>query len=575
MSAKDTLSSKQSRQLIMCGLFLLATSLGPRSAAASVSVTATKDCLLSPCTVTEAQFTILTSQTIQWTASYTGTSTQGHSFYISDDPTDPTKIPLTTSAGASGSHLLAAGTYSISIRLATMGPGTYTITYNPSSSGDPHITTTNGMHYDFQGAGEFVLLRQPDGPEIQVRQTPLTTTIDPGPDPYDGLATCVSLNTAVAARVGEHRVTYEPNLSGVPDPSGLQLRVDGVLTTLGPSGLDLGRRGRITKTADPGGLRIDFPNGSGLFVTPGWWADQSRWYLNLDIIPSRAAAGIVGAIAADSWLPALPDGTSMGAMPSLLHDRYVGLYHKFADAWRVTDRSSLFDYAPGTSTDTFTTGNWPPEQPPCVIRGTQPVEPASEPFAKQACRGVVGESPYDNCVFDVMVTGNPGFAATYLLSQDLVARPSAAQGPNKLAGFLDFGAGIPSRTFSSSFNTGLSFNAGLEYPIASRVSAEGIFGYHRFPGSMGGHGNLGELSANAKVDLLPRPNRLRPFVDGGIGVYKLSPGSSSFGANLGGGVLYEATPRFGVQGLYNFRTVNTPGSATRFSTLQGGIWFVL
>ena len=46
---------------------------------------------------------------------------------------------------------------------------------------------------------------------------------------------------AVAARVGKHRVTYEPNLSGVPDPSGLQLRVDGTLTTLteGPAGKPL------------------------------------------------------------------------------------------------------------------------------------------------------------------------------------------------------------------------------------------------------------------------------------------------------------------------------------------------
>ena len=34
-------------------------------------------------------------------------------------------------------------------------------------------------------------------------------------------------------------------------------------------------------------------------------------------------------------------------MPASLGARYDTLYEKFADAWRVTDRDSLFDYAPG------------------------------------------------------------------------------------------------------------------------------------------------------------------------------------------------------------------------------------
>jgi hypothetical protein len=295
--------------------------------------------------------------------------------------------------------------------------------------GDPHITTINGVHYDFQGAGEFISLRDPDGLEIQTRQAPIATTFNPGPDAHDGLATCVSLNTAVAARVGKHRITYEPNLSGVPDPSGLQLRVDGLLTTLGPAGHDLGDGGRVVQTAAPGGLQIDFPDQSALMVTPGWWVDQSKWYLNVDL--SRAPAtdgtgaetgtfltgGIAGPIPPGSWLPALPNGTSMGAMPGPLHDRYVDLYQKFADAWRVTDKNSLFDYAPGTSTETFTMRNWPLEKPPCILPETKPVSPASRLVAEEACRPVRGENTHNNCVFDVMVTGNPGFARTYVAGQ--------------------------------------------------------------------------------------------------------------------------------------------------------------
>ncbi len=293
--------------------------------------------------------------------------------------------------------------------------------------GDPHITTANGIPYDFQSAGEFVSLRDSDGLEIQTRQTPVPTASVVGPNAHTGLTTCVSLNTAVAARVSKHRVSYEPNLSGVPDPSGLQLRVDGVLKTLSPTGLDLGDGGRIVNTAAPGGLEVDFPDETALFVTPSWWPSQSKWYLNVDI--SRPATtggaepgsfptgGIAGAITPDSWLPALPDGSSMGPMPGPLHDRFVDLYQKFADAWRVTDKSSLFDYASGTSTDTFTMSNWPPENPPCTIPHTKPARPASRLIALRACRPIRDENTHANCVFDVIVTGNPGFAKTYLLSQ--------------------------------------------------------------------------------------------------------------------------------------------------------------
>ena len=284
------------------------------------------------------------------------------------------------------------------------------------NDGDPHLTTVDGRRYDFQGAGEFVTLRDADGLEIQTRQSPIPTTFFPGPG-VDGLATCVSLNTAVAARVGKHRVTYEPNLNGQPDPSGMQLRVDGVLKTLGPAGLNLGGGGRIAKTSSAGGLEIDFPDETALSVTPGWWSTVGTWFLNVDVHHTPALEGIMGAIPANSWLPALPDGSSMGPMPGPLHDHYIELYGKFANAWRVTDKTSLFDYAPGTSTDTFTIKEWPLEKPPCVLPKMKPVEPASALVAERACRTITDENLHKNCVFDVMVTGNIGFAKVYQVTQ--------------------------------------------------------------------------------------------------------------------------------------------------------------
>src|SRR6185312_14867694 len=288
-----------------------------------------------------------------------------------------------------------------------------------ANEGDPHITTVDGIHYDFQSAGEFVALRDASGLQIQTRQTPVATA-PPIANAYTGLATCVSLNTAVAARVNKHRVTFQPNLNGEPDPSGLQLRIDGKLVTLPATGLDLGSGGRVAPSAG-GGIEIDFPDETVLIATPGWWPSQSKWHLNVDVFRASAVEGIMGARAAGSWLPTLADGTSLGPKPAAAHQRYVDLYEKFADAWRVTDKTSLFDYAPGTSTATFTLPTWPQETPPCVIPHTEPVKPLSPAVAQKLCRAIVDKNRKADCVFDVAITGNRGFAKTYLLSQKILA----------------------------------------------------------------------------------------------------------------------------------------------------------
>lgn len=321
----------------------------------------------------------------------------------------------------------APGSYSVTVGAATATGGLdFGNCKGPDcrrdgdNDGDPHLTTVDGVHYDFQSTGEFVSLRDGGSLQIQTRQTPVATTFNPGPNPYTGLATCVSLNTAVAALVGKNRVTFQPRLNGVPDPSGLQLRVDGVLTTPGANGLNLASGGRVMASAG-GGIRIDFPDGTVLIVTPGWWASQSKWYLNVSVFHTPALEGIMGAIAPGSWLPALPDGTSLGPKPASLHQRYLDLNQKFADAWRVTAQTSLFDYAPGTSTKTFTFPGWPLENPPCVIPKQPPVKPLDPQAARRACRPILDKKRNADCVFDVTVTGEPGFAKTYQLIQQIQA----------------------------------------------------------------------------------------------------------------------------------------------------------
>ncbi|HEY6392129.1 MAG TPA: hypothetical protein VIX89_12670 [Bryobacteraceae bacterium] len=298
---------------------------------------------------------------------------------------------------------------------------------NPNTEGDPHIKTIDGVPYDFQSSGEFVLLRG-ENLEIQTRQTPVETESPLGPNDHTGLTSCVSLNTAAAVRIGKHRITYEPNLSGQPDRSGLQLRIDGKLTEMSGREILLPSGDRIIRTTAPGGIQIESPGGTVVVITPNFWEYYQVWYMNVDVRQARATQGVMGAIAPGNWLPELPDGSFLGPRPTDLHQRFLTLYGKFANAWRVSDATSLFDYAPGTSTGTFTIASWPVENPrSCTLPRGEPGTPPNKPpakaltleAAKQQCRAIVADDRRANCEQDVMVTGETGFAATYLQAEKI------------------------------------------------------------------------------------------------------------------------------------------------------------
>ena len=320
----------------------------------------------------------------------------------------------------------------------------------PSTVGDPHIRTVDGVQYDFHSVGEFVLLKGV-GLEVQTRQTPIETSQPIGPNRHTGLKTCVSVNTAVAVRAGSHRISYQPVAGQEVHPDHLQLYVDGEAVEIGEEILLTGG-GRIQPTTADGGLQIEALGGSTVVVTPWFWGHGNAWLLNVEVRRARALGGIMGKVGPGNWLPSLPDGTPMGPRPSSLSDRYHALFSTLADAWRVTDATSLFAYDGGKTTDDFTLAAWPGESPKeCKIpehwAGGPPMaglDPLPEEVAAEICAEVADADRRNECEQDVRATGDTDFVNMYLVMGEVTQnRPPLEPGAVYPADFQqDMGQGV-------------------------------------------------------------------------------------------------------------------------------------
>ena len=292
--------------------------------------------------------------------------------------------------------------------------------------GDPHSHTVNGTAFDFQAVGEFTLLRDGAGMEIQVRQTPVPTA-PPIADNYTGITACVSVITAIAARIGPHKISFQPGR----EKTRLEFYLDGKLSQLPGNGLDLGAARVSTFDANgETGLRVDYGDGTVLTATPRLFY---IWILDVTVSNTKAVEGVIGYKPKDSWLPRLRNGVDLGSMPAGVPARFVGLYKTFANSWRVTNKTSLFTYLPGTSTKTFTDPDWPSEKPPCTVKpgfeipGLHIGKNIPIPEAERICHDVTEKDLHNNCVFDVATTGDPAFAKGYMFAQELRLHGTAVQ----------------------------------------------------------------------------------------------------------------------------------------------------
>ena len=249
-----------------------------------------------------------------------------------------------------------------------------------AAGGDVHLRTFDGTAYDLQAAGELVAARSDAGHEIQLRMAPWGDRDD------------VSVNSAIAASVDGATVALHHD-----DDNVVTLFVDGDETTID--------RGSYLPVGD-GGAIVSAGDTFMILWSDGARADVVRTAGHLDLTLDPSTTGV-------EWEGLLGDGDAdptndfVLADGSVLEDPSVEELHgDFADAWRVTDETSLLHYEDGESTETHTDRDFPRAY---ASLDTLDAEARAEAEAICTDYGISEPAAYDACVLDLALTDDPAF----------------------------------------------------------------------------------------------------------------------------------------------------------------------
>ena len=273
------------------------------------------------------------------------------------------------------------------------------------SWGDPHLVTYDGLKYDFQTAGEFVLTRA-SGLEVQVRQEQWG-------------ARDVSVNTATATLVGDDRIAFYA--SETPP-----LRVDGSPTEV-EEGMPLTLPGGGAVSREGSVYRVDWPTG-GTYLKVRVQTD----HLNVFVRPDLGLTDLRGLLGNRNG--SRDDDLALDQEPPdiLVSPSFAEIHGGLADSWRITDvADSLFDYAEATGPQDY--NRFYPFFPPGPIT-LGDLDPEAVAWAQAVCTELAIADPqiYESCVLDVALTGDPDFAT---------GAGEAARGVHEGVYFEDFESG--------------------------------------------------------------------------------------------------------------------------------------
>gem|GEM_PF-1031423 len=261
-----------------------------------------------------------------------------------------------------------------------------------SGTGDPHLTTFDGVSYDFQAAGEFVLARAPRGDlNIQSRLVPV------------GGGRSVSVISAVATSVDGHNVTIDAR-------DETPVSVDGVNRSLNVS--DRLAVGNGTVYRQGTSYIVVFPGDDGQ-------VDDGDEQLRAHVRGSRIDAEVVldqGRTPPVEGLLGSPDGNTSNDL--VLADgttlakplSYEVLYGPYREDYRVNASTSLFDYDGSESPETFYDETFPRDIVTVGDLGEAERQRAAD-RAREA--GLEPGTPeFEDAVLDFALTGDSSYVGT-------------------------------------------------------------------------------------------------------------------------------------------------------------------
>jgi hypothetical protein len=246
------------------------------------------------------------------------------------------------------------------------------------SLGDTHLTTFNGLHYDFQASGDFLLAEA--GPEFSV-QTRQASGAPTWPNAAVNKAVATKMGkTTVAVCLAPTRVLIDGRPHSLADHQSVSL----------PDDITLSRAGDL--------YIIQRVNGDSVRALLNHGAQPQYDWINVSVYlgdrsQTPKVRGLLGNPDGDPNLIALSDGIVLKEPVS-----FEVLYHRYGESWRVPLRASLLCKDPGVKIGD-------PSKPFYA----NDLNEAQQSRARAICTqgGVQQPAALADCILDVTVLGTP------------------------------------------------------------------------------------------------------------------------------------------------------------------------
>jgi hypothetical protein len=245
------------------------------------------------------------------------------------------------------------------------------------SIGDTHLTTFDGVHYDFQAAGEFLLAEVGKELTVQARQAS-------GAPQWPNAA----VNKAVALRMGKTRIAFYVEPARV-EVNGATRAVENGQTLMLDDGVQLRRQGNVYTASDKHGNRVRATLNNN-------WLDAA---VLVGHAPSQVR-GLLGNPAGDGKSLA----TSAGARVPVTVT-FNDFYGVFGSSWRVPPEQSLFGREGRINFSI-------PARP--FYAQDLPQEAAARARAMCEREGVKDKELFEDCVLDTVVLNDKAAARAFV-----------------------------------------------------------------------------------------------------------------------------------------------------------------